>query len=428
MLLSKVWKKQVPVLLFVAVVFSLSFTNVTAQDGAKLYKTHCASCHKIDGRLVGPALGGVQDRWDDEANLIAWIKNSQQYLKDNPGDDYAHGLYEEYNKSIMPPMPINDEEIGAILAYIANPDEGKEDAGGGEKMVAQSDIEEDDDATTYWLLGFIILLLIIIKVLWDVKASVKGLLRDVKGEEEFAALDEQVDDEGKSFGRALKEWAGANKALVTLAGVALLVIGLSAVYSGIMSIGVYEGYAPEQPIKFSHKIHAGENEISCVYCHHSAEKGKHSNIPSAKLCMNCHKGIQEGDQYGKEEIAKIYEAVGYNPQTAEYDGPEKPIKWIRIHNLPNLSYFNHSQHVVAGEIECQECHGPVEEFGYPMHQHSSLTMGWCINCHRETDVKMNGNEYYDKLHAQLVEKYKEEGIEKFTVEQIGGLECAKCHY
>lgn len=427
MLLSKVWKKQVSVLLFVAAVFTLSSTNTQAQDGAKLYKTHCASCHKIDGRLVGPALGGVEDRWEDEGDLTAWIINSQQYLKQNPNDDYAHNLYEEYNKSVMPPMPINEDEVRAILDYIANPNDGKEEAKGGD-VVASKGGGEDDDATTYWLLGFIVILLVVIKVLWDVKASIKGLLREVKGEEEFAALDEEIADEEKSLGRVLKEWAGANKALVALASIALLVIVLNVLYSGIMGIGVYEGYAPEQPIKFSHKIHAGDNEISCVYCHHSAEKGKHSNIPSAKLCMNCHTGIQEGDRWGKEEIAKIYDAVGYNPETAEYDGPEKPIKWIRIHNLPELSYFNHSQHVVAGGIECQECHGPVEEFDYPMHQHSSLTMGWCINCHRETEVKMNGNEYYDKLHAQLVEKYKEEGIEKFTVEQIGGLECAKCHY
>lgn len=427
MLLSKVLRFKLYTSVLITIALSFSFTNVSAQDGAKLFKTHCASCHKIDSRLVGPALSGVQDRWENEEDLIAWTINSTQYLRDNPNDDYAHNLFEEYNKMVMPPMPISEDEVRAILNYIANPDEGKEDQAAAPVADAGSAESQDDDASLYWMLAFIVLLLIVIKVLWDVKSSIKGLLREVKGDEEFTALDEQI-TESKPLGQALKEWAAGNKAIVALGIIAVVVVGLNVLYNGLMGIGVYDGYAPEQPIKFSHKIHAGDNEISCVYCHHSAEKGKHSNIPSAKLCMNCHTGIQEGSRWGKEEIAKIYEAVGFNPQTNEYDGPEKPIEWIRIHNLPDLSYFNHSQHVVAGGIECQECHGPVEEYDYPMQQYSTLTMGWCIECHRETEVKMNGNEYYDKLHAQLVEKYKEEGIEKFTVEQIGGLECAKCHY
>jgi mono/diheme cytochrome c family protein len=401
--------------------------QVEAQDGKKLFRGNCASCHKLEGKLVGPALSGVQDRWDSKENLIAWIQNSQQYLSDNPGDDYAHSLYEEYNKSVMPAMPLDEAQVNAILDYIANPSAGEEkEAGAGDKqMVAAQDSGED--YTLYWLLGFLVVLLIVIKVLLDVKRSVKHLLYDVKGDEGFKK-DGEVQDFNWSTKEKLQHWAGRNKVLVALMGVVVLVVVLNVVWQGLLGVGVYQGYAPEQPIKFSHKIHAGDNEISCVYCHHAAEKGKHSNIPSAMLCMNCHQGIQEGSRWGTEEISKIYEAVGYNTETAEYDKPKKPIKWVRIHNLPDLAYFNHSQHVVAGEIECQECHGPVETYDYPMKQYAPLTMGWCINCHRETEVKMNGNDYYDDLHAELVEKYKEEGIEKFTVEQIGGLECAKCHY
>ena len=144
--------------------------------------------------------------------------------------------------------------------------------------------------------------------------------------------------------------------------------------------------------------------------------------------MNCHTGIQEGKRWGTEEIAKIYEAAGYDPDKGAYTKEPKPIKWVRIHNLPDFAYFNHSQHVVVGKQECQTCHGEVQEIDYPMYQHAELTMGWCINCHRETEVQMAGNGYYEKLHAQLLEQYADEGIEKFTVEHIGGLECAKCHY
>lgn len=407
--------------------FMLSAIHATAQDGEKLFKANCASCHKIDKKLVGPALQGTQERWPDLDNLRAWIRNSQQYLTDNPNDAYAKGIYEEYNKMIMPAMPLSDSDIDAILTYISNPSPGASATADSAGTAVPTQTAPEKDYTLYWLIAFTLILLVVIKVLMDVKKSVKGLLYEVKGEETFKAMGEEADLEASSndqFRSALSK----NKILVALVGVSLLVLVLNVVWESLMGVGIYEGYAPEQPIKFSHKIHAGDNGINCVYCHSSAEKGKHSGIPSVNVCMNCHKGIQEGKRWGTEEISKIYTAAGFNPETNEYDSPGKPIKWIRIHNLPDHVYFNHSQHVVVGKVECQTCHGPVETYDYPMQQYSELTMGWCINCHRETDVKMDGNAYYEKLHAELVEKYKDQGLEKFTVEQIGGLECAKCHY
>ena len=186
-----------------------------------------------------------------------------------------------------------------------------------------------------------------------------------------------------------------------------------------------KGYAPEQPIAYSHKLHAGINGIDCNYCHHSARHGKSAAIPSANVCMNCHTYINEGPS-GKAEIQKIYDAVGFDPEKGRYiEGYEqKPIKWVRIHNLPDLAYFNHSQHVVAGGLECQECHGPIEEMEV-VEQHSELTMGWCINCHRETEVKVADNDYYEEMHAKFKENHPGE---TFNVEAIGGLECGKCHY
>ena len=97
---------------------------------------------------------------------------------------------------------------------------------------------------------------------------------------------------------------------------------------------------------------------------------------------------------------------------------------MRIHNLPDLVYFNHSQHVNVGQLECQECHGPVETME-EMYQYSELTMGWCINCHRETEVQFEKNGYYQDFHEELIEKYHGE---KITAAKIGGLECGKCHY
>jgi len=194
---------------------------------------------------------------------------------------------------------------------------------------------------------------------------------------------------------------------------------------GLMDIGVTQGYKPEQPIKYSHKLHAGDMKISCIYCHSGAEKGKTAGIPSAMVCMNCHKYIQEGPVYGKEEINKIYAALDYDPATQKYGPNQKPIQWVRVHNLPDLAYFNHSQHVKVGKIECQTCHGPVQEMD-TLKQFSSLTMGWCIDCHRTTEVKMDGNAYYNDYHKKLSEKYGPEA--KLTVEHIGGTECSRCHY
>ena len=387
-----------------------------AQDGEKLFKANCASCHKIDKKLIGPALQGARERWEDEANLISWVKNSQGYLEDNPGDGYASKLFEKYNNSIMPDQAVSNEEVVAILDYVdAWQPPVKEVV-----VVAETASGPTEDYTLYWLLGFAVVFLIVAKVLLGIRRSVSKMLAEVDGAE--VAPRDKLGAVG-----AFIDWFRTNNKLATTVTVLLIIFALVKGFDALLGIGVFQGYQPTQPIKFSHKIHAGENAINCVYCHHSAEKGKASGIPSVNVCMNCHKGISEGKRYGTEEIAKIYEAAGWNTETSQYDKEQKPIKWVRIHNLPDFAYFNHSQHVVVGGQECQTCHGPIEEMD-EVYQYSELTMGWCINCHRETKVQMKGNGYYDKLSKDLKKIYKEEGVEDFTVEHIGGLECAKCHY
>ncbi len=402
------------------------FLSISAfsQDGEKLFKSNCATCHKLDTRFVGPALAGVEDRWESRDNLKAWILNSTQYLADHPEDSYAKSLFEEYNKTPMPPNPLSDEEVEAILAYIANPP-----APAKEEAAAAAPAEEapQKDYSLWWLLSLLFLFTIIIGVLRTIRGSLKKLLVQVKTDEELAAIGE-VNDLDLPPSKRRKLWIENNTKLF-LAGSALVgLVVLYLVWNFIFNIGVFTGYAPEQPIKFSHKIHAGDDGIDCIYCHFGAEKGKTAGIPPVNVCMNCHRGIPSGKRWGKEEISKIYAASGYNPETAMYDKEGKGIEWIKIHNLPDHVYFNHSQHVVVGKIECNTCHGPVEEIDYPMMQYAPLTMEWCINCHRTEEVKMAGNAYYDKLHKQLVEKYKQDGLESFTVSQAGGLECAKCHY
>jgi hypothetical protein len=213
----------------------------------------------------------------------------------------------------------------------------------------------------------------------------------------------------------------------------MLLVSAYFVYGFFMQIGINQGYEPVQPIHYSHKIHSGDNEIDCKYCHSSARVSKHSGIPSLNVCMNCHKSIYEyngetSEEYSKEfydgEIQKLYKAVGWDDEAQEYTGETQAVKWVRIHNLPDFAYFNHAQHVSVAGIECQTCHGPVEEMEI-MYQYSPLTMGWCINCHRDTNVKVKDNQYYEKIHDELSKKY---GVEKLTAAQMGGLECGKCHY
>ena len=202
----------------------------------------------------------------------------------------------------------------------------------------------------------------------------------------------------------------------------------------LMQVGIDQGYQPIQEIHYSHKIHAGDNQIDCKFCHSAARTSKTAGIPSLNVCMNCHKTIDEytgpvepekglTKEFYDGEIQKLYDAVGWDTDNMKYTGVEKPVKWTRIHNLPDHVYFNHSQHVTVAGVACQTCHGDVQTMEV-VEQHAPLTMGWCINCHRSTDVNQ-ANPYYEKVHKQLADKMKKE---KLTIAELGGLECGKCHY
>lgn len=409
-------------MLIIAGILSLLVVSspASAQDGEKLFKQNCTSCHNLEKKSIGPMLQGARASWaertgDDEA-IIAWVQNSQDYIK-KAGDSYAKDLLAEYNGTVMTPMALSAEEVLATLDFVDAyvPAEPVVDDTAGGEVVAQ-----EDSNPTMWLVLIALLVLIVARVLWGVSRSLQSAAQQGDGGD---ALPDQT-----FFGSLvayLKRNTPVTVVLVVLAFAYLSVLG----WDWLNDVGVYEGYQPKQPIWFSHKIHAGQNGINCVYCHNSVEKGKAAGIPSVNICMNCHKGVQEGTVTGTKEIQKIYDAIGFDPEKLAYiDGYEqKPIEWVRIHNLQDFVYFNHSQHVVVGKQECQTCHGPVEEMD-ELYQYSPLTMGWCVDCHRETDVSMDGNGYYEKMHAELVEKYKNEGLETFKVEHIGGLECAKCHY
>jgi hypothetical protein len=184
-----------------------------------------------------------------------------------------------------------------------------------------------------------------------------------------------------------------------------------------IALGRSEGFAPLQPIKFSHAIHAGENQIDCQYCHFTAEVSKSAGIPPMELCLNCHTLIRDATRSGQSEIRKILAAIDSGD----------PVEWIRVHRLPDYVYFSHAQHVGAGKLECSECHGPVEEM-HVLQQHSDLSMGWCLDCHRSHAVHFSESEYYRSTFEQFHQFLDQDIRDSILVSDVGGTDCMSCHY
>jgi len=414
-------------LLAVAVVAMLSIPQLFAQEGdpaagKKLFNANCAACHKLNKKAVGPALRGVSSKYDREW-LYTWIKNSSAMIKS--GDAQAIAIWEEYNKSAMTAFPqLSNADVDNILAYtdyVAPPPPPGTAPPAGTRVAASGVSNDLILAALALVFTVLVVMLFLVNKTLQKIATASGV--------------ELVAEEVKEPRRPLWDVFAKNHFLVFMSVILLLLSSAYFAYGFLMQIGVDQGYMPVQPIHYSHKIHAGANEIECKYCHSSARVSKHSGIPALNVCMNCHQNIAEynGEEdldngYTKDfytkEIKKLYAAVGWDEENQQYTGKTEPVKWVRIHNLPDFAYFNHAQHVQVGQIACQKCHGPVEEMEV-MYQYAPLTMGWCINCHRETNVKVEGNEYYTKIHEQLSKKY---GVEQLTAAQMGGLECGKCHY
>ena len=395
--------------------------------GKTLFNTNCAACHGLDRKMTGPALRNVETRLADDHGLDrewmnAWIRNSAGMVKS--GDAYANQIYNEYNGTAMTAFPqLSDQDISDILAYTAEP-APVVDAGGGDATGVATVVESG--ISNKLILGALAILFVLLAVALVLVRKTLDRFAEEKG------IESVKQDKGLPLWQAFVK----NQFLVLVTAILFLLASAYFVFGYLSQIGVDQGYEPVQPIHYSHRIHAGDNGIDCKYCHSSARVSKHSGIPSLNICMNCHKSIyevsadtqKEGiDEYGIDynaEIKKLYAAVGWDDNEQKYTGETQPVKWVRIHNLPDFAYFNHSQHVEVAGVQCQTCHGPVEEMEV-MYQHAPLTMGWCINCHRETNINIEDNAYYTKIHEELSKKY---GVDKLTVAQMGGLECGKCHY
>lgn len=399
--------------LFIAL---FSFTNtVFAQDGEGLFKANCANCHKPLEDYTGPMLQGARKRAPSPEWSVKWVNNVNSMLET---DAYAKSLLAKYG-SRMTQFNLKEEEIVAILDYA---DAYK--APVAPQTPAGETEPKDDNSLLFGILTLI--LAIIALILLQVNSS----LRKLSDEKEGIRRGEPV-----PFYR--------NKTYLMIGILVLFTLGGYMTINAAMGLGRMNGYQPEQPIYYSHKVHAGTNQISCLYCHGGAQDSKHANVPSVNVCMNCHMAIKEykGDPIFKEngmqvngtaEIQKLYQYAGWNPDTKKYDRPSKPIEWVKIHNLPDHVYFNHSQHVKVGKQNCQTCHGNIQEMP-EVYQFSDLSMGWCVNCHRETKVDFynkgtgEGNKFYsiyEKFHNDI----QSGKLDSVTVEKIGGTECQKCHY
>jgi cytochrome c2 len=392
----------------------LSYSSFS-QDGRALFSQNCASCHAINKQLTGPALAGVEDRWPDKIMLHAWIKNNQAVLK--KGYPYAVDLYNKFNKTPMNVFTnLSDKDIDAILTYIKSAP--AQAANPTTNIVAT---ETNDNTLLFGILTLI--LAIVAFVLMQVNSNLKKLADD---------------KEGVSAQEPVPVWR--NKVYIMFATLVLFLVGGYYTVMGAISLGRSQNYEPKQPIFYSHRVHPGVNQISCLYCHGNTQDGKQANIPSINICMNCHMAINEykgpqlytaeGDEVnGTNEIQKLYKYAGFEFGKPWDASKATPIEWTRIHNLPDHVYFNHSQHVVVGKVQCQTCHGEVTKYD-EMKQFAELSMGWCINCHRETQVQFKDNGFYS-----IYEKYHEEikngtldTTKGITVEKIGGTDCQRCHY
>jgi len=406
----------------VAVAAAAPAAGGDAAQGKALFNANCAACHKLDAKMTGPALRGVSAKYE-KAWIYKWVNNSKGLIAS--GDADAVKVFEENNKVAMTAFPqLSTADIDNIIAYTDTP---KEEAAKSPLPTAGAEgASSEGGMSNELILGLLAVVLGVLVVMLFMVNNVLNKIAKANGVE--VAVKEKSLPIWKAFAK--------NQFLILVTVIMMMLSGAYFAYGYFMQVGVDKGYAPIQPIHYSHKIHAGENGIDCKYCHSSARVSKTSGVPSLNVCMNCHKNISEFSgskdstyvEYSKEfytgEIQKLYDAVGWDKTTQKYTGKTKPVKWVRVHNLPDFVYFNHSQHVSVAGVECQTCHGPVETMEI-MTQHSPLRMGRCINFNRETNVKVEGNDYYKKIHEELSKKY---GVDKLTAAQMGGLECGKCHY
>lgn len=415
-----------------------------APDGGALFKAKCATCHSPFKDGTGPKLFEVRKKWAEggakEGSIYQWVANWNAAAAADPYAKQVSGV-KPTAMNTFPDLAGKTEEIDAIFNYI-DAQEIVVDGPPKEGEVTPGEVEEEGLSWVWILMG--VVFVVIIMAVGGVRRQLRNATREHDGQ--------SVNDD-LSFAQEFKSWAWKYKRYVGLGGLVIVMSLIVSLFLSLYSIGVLEDYQPSQPIEFPHDIHAGKNGIDCKYCHNSADNGKTAGIPTVNVCMNCHKQINGSTPEQVEKISKIYAAAGWDPVKQTYSGKTKEIIWNKVHVLPDHVYFNHQQHVVAGQVDCKQCHGdmtkqnevvkvqPVAELNkiegnVPLTK-ATLTMGWCIECHAEKEISSGsldskGSNYYNEIHNRLLKdrklynKFLED--KKITVKELGGWECAKCHY
>ncbi len=419
---KRLFTKTIAVFIFLTLISSQEFLYAQAPNGEALFKANCAACHKPDVQYVGPALKGARDREPSKDWVYKWVHNTTSMVNTDP---YAMNLKKQMGGVVMTEFPdLPKADIDAILEYANNYQKPGASPTGAPGSVSSVNATPSSDNTV--LYGILTLILAVIALtLLQVNSNLKKLTDQKDGIKS---------PEPVPFYR--------NKIYLLLLTIVLFIFAGYFLVEGAMGLGRQKGYQPNQPIFFVHKVHAGVNQISCLYCHGGAQDSKHATIPAVNVCMNCHKSIKEytGAPIIRDdgttvdanaEIQKLYSYAGWNPDTKTYDKPGKPIEWVQIHNLPDFVYFNHSQHVKVGQVACQTCHGEIQNM-IQVKQFADLSMGWCVNCHRTTNVQFNdgkghGNKFYS-IYEKFHQDIKDKKYDSVTVQMIGGTECGKCHY
>lgn len=435
-----------------ALTFSLFHFN--AQDGEKLFKANCASCHNPIKNATGPKMQGVLQKWQDagEGDLIyEWVQNPSK-LYNSGKSKMAKAIWDWSPTAMTPQGHLSKDEVESIFTYVDGYAPPVAAVVGGADSSSATDVSDDSSDYWWWVISFI--LIFVLFAIFGVRRELSAAIAVKEGKEI---------DSKRTFATSAREWFLRNW-FVTM----LLIVGV-ALFSGVelfgrlYQLGVYEDYMPSQPVAYSHKLHAGKMAIECKYCHHSAEKSKHAGIPSVNVCMNCHAMVHEGPQYGTEEIGKLHKAAGYNKNKQAYNLDEfgkrieEPIVWNKAHNLPDHVFFSHAQHVHpnTANIDCRQCHGPVQTYtlgkvstidevnayaktdegmekGLIQLTKPLLTMGWCIECHNKKEIDLTSSGYYEEIHNRLKLRADVNNNifedDKVTVKELGGWECAKCHY
>ncbi len=478
-MMSNLLKIRFLQVLFLLLVSSVSLSAADAVAGKTLFITNCAQCHakNMKDKLTGPPLAKAVENWGGlTPDLYSWVRNSQAMIAS--GNARAVAVWNEYKPTQMNAFPaLKNEDIDNIFAYVDVTVKG-----GGTTTtttkgpdVGAGDESKGSNSLLYGVAFFLLagLAIVLSRIINNLKKT-------------------SAEQAGETYTEKTWTEALTSKGVIGFIIFALIVLGGYTTVNNAIALGRQQNYAPDQPIKFSHTTHAGLNKIDCQYCHDGARRSKHGIIPATNTCMNCHKAIKVGSQYKTAELTKIFVSAGFNPlggsaKTGDYiqnydnlsenevaaiykkwiatnyreerkitdtlavatadekmfvddqwgsiaaslkteykDKVQGPIQWKRVHNLPDHVYFNHAQHVTVGKVACQSCHGAVEKMEV-LKQHAPLSMGWCVNCHRGTEVKFKDNDFY-KNYARYHEELKKGTREKVTVEDIGGLECQKCHY